>query len=605
MKKIRISRFSSLGSCGVAAAILAGPRPAAAQVDVNPQMPNVLLLVDNSGSMEYLSSSAAYPNCDADTGEDTKSRWIELQEVLTGTINDYSCRRVDRKTAEFVQEYSLDGIRPYDHSYQVPYHRPLSGSCTPAPGLMPSDAFEFPDTATKFRDIGSLSSTCSTWSQANDGLLDIYLNQVRFGLMTFDSLPDAGTGLNGTSPDPDSGMEGLWSYFRGNAARGKPVNCLADRDFEVGARNAGAPPWEGRLMPFGPSSMTQTEIDKKNEQIQKVLLTTRPYGATPIAGMMDDARTFMTLDDTSTNYPGPVTDTFLACRKRVVVLLTDGEPNTDMRPDCAQTGEPNGVCPYPDTPEQVAEKLSKLSPPIKTFVVGFAVSTVTLQDLTQVNCETMDNAALNDNNGVCAQNPGNSPLQACCTLNRIAAAGGSTKAHFAANKDALRQALNAIMADILTETTSRTLPVFAVASTSQSSLASGFRFYSSFVPQQLTLWSGVLERKRIKCEKNDDGKLEVQIKDVDPEAGDDFAANVNSGDGPERRFISVRPDADGLDVAPGPHDPPRHRHGGRRARQLQRYAVRRGRNEFRERNGDAARGHENRLTAAELLHRAR
>ena len=34
--------------------------------DVNPQMPNVLLLVDTSGSMEYKTSSPAFPACKYD-----------------------------------------------------------------------------------------------------------------------------------------------------------------------------------------------------------------------------------------------------------------------------------------------------------------------------------------------------------------------------------------------------------------------------------------------------------------------------------------------------------------------------------------------------------
>ena len=56
---------------------------------------------------------------------------------------------------------------------------------------------------------------------------------------------------------------------------------------EVGARNQGAPPWEGRLVPFGLPSATATN----NQQVQDEILAMRPYGATPIAGLMAEGRT--------------------------------------------------------------------------------------------------------------------------------------------------------------------------------------------------------------------------------------------------------------------------------------------------------------------------
>jgi len=49
------------------------------------------------------------------------------------------------------------------------------------------------------------------------------------------------------------------------------------------------------MVAFGPSIENGTT---RNQWIQEILLTTRPYGATPIAGMMDDARRFIWHDDT-------------------------------------------------------------------------------------------------------------------------------------------------------------------------------------------------------------------------------------------------------------------------------------------------------------------
>src|SRR5215204_3502527 len=80
-----------------ATALAAEPRLAYAQADVNPPLPNVLLLVDNSGSMEYLiAPDAAGKNqlpgsvpgsaCQAGTTPTVLNRWATLVTVLTGQI---------------------------------------------------------------------------------------------------------------------------------------------------------------------------------------------------------------------------------------------------------------------------------------------------------------------------------------------------------------------------------------------------------------------------------------------------------------------------------------------------------------------------------------
>src|SRR5262245_62383240 len=84
----------------------------AQDAEVEPKPPNVLLLVDTSGSMEYMvgvdnaTGKPAYPTC-APTGTSTRSRWIDLLEVLGGTISDYHCQQIDRSTTQFKNEYSL------------------------------------------------------------------------------------------------------------------------------------------------------------------------------------------------------------------------------------------------------------------------------------------------------------------------------------------------------------------------------------------------------------------------------------------------------------------------------------------------------------------
>jgi type IV pilus assembly protein PilY1 len=543
-----------------AGAVISASGAARAQEDVNPPLPNVMLLVDTSGSMEYQSSSTSFPTCDP-TGStpSQKSRWIELLEVLTGSIQNYRCDTVDRNSAAFLNEYSLKGTPPPDYQYMNPYHRPMSGDCTPGPGVLPyPNAYDFPDGAIAYHTYESTSQACAVpFTQANDGLLDSFETRVRFGLMTFDTEPDPSTGVSGTTPDYPGGIAGTWSYFVNQPHSGKPAGCSTLADMEVGARNAAAPPWEGRMVAFGDPDASGTAVETKNEQIQQILLATRPFGATPIAGLLDDARDFFWNDtskdpmNSSLDF-GPSNDPYVlgGCRKNYIVLLTDGEPNLDLRPYCEGDGPPKGVCPYQDTPEQVAFDLANAADPekrIETFVIGFAVSSVTVNG-TSVDCTKLSPSDIDPTNptGLCAQNQSSSALQACCTLSRIAYNGGTNQAYFANDIDSLRSAMSAVLSQISTSTSSRTLPVFASSSNVNDPFAGSYRFFSSFQPQPLDLWSGVLERQRYVCvPPNGGGTPTPQAQPIDPIKGDDFVANVDSGKGSPRTFYSVTPDVSG------------------------------------------------------------
>src|SRR6185503_6019468 len=113
--------------------------------------------------------------------------------------------------------------------------------------------FGWPANSIAFHPYDNAGGTCTTsWAQTEDGVLDVYKDRARFGLMTFDTLPDAGTGASGALlPDGTTGMAGMWSYYLnwqggGSAATGQLPACTPVT-FEVGARNPAAPPWEGRL----------------------------------------------------------------------------------------------------------------------------------------------------------------------------------------------------------------------------------------------------------------------------------------------------------------------------------------------------------------------
>ncbi len=534
-----------LGALLCGATALGVASPAQAQVDVNPPLPNVMFLVDTSGSMEYLASSSTFPTCNPTGSGSEKSRWTDLVEVMTGSVQNYRCYGQSRSSAAFASEYRLPGMpQIYDYQYTNPHNRILSGTCTPGPNpasipALQANPYSYPTDWLKFHTYNS-TTACSTFQQANDGLLDTFRGRVRFGLMTFDTHTDAGTGVSGSVANFPTGMQGTWSYFVGGAKAGHPAGCTTgDYVQEVGARNAAAPPWEGRMVAFGSPNATQSDLQTRADWIQDVLLTTRPYGATPIAGMLSDAYAFMNLDasldplDNTQNF-GPRSDPFIdqGCRKNVIVLLTDGEPNLDLRPFC----ESGGHCPY-ERSEDIAKQFDVDGTPV--FVIGFAVNSVNV-GATTLDCGDLDLS--NPADQTLCSNPANATnreLQACCTLSRIAYNGGTDRAYFPSNRDELRQALSNILSQLV-PTTSRTLPVFAGTGDVRNDFAGSYRVLTSFTPKQFDTWSAVLERQRIVCKtpSNPADPIEPALEPIDPVKGDDFVKNVN--DNPAgRKFYSV------------------------------------------------------------------
>ncbi|HTA91100.1 MAG TPA: hypothetical protein VK745_16030, partial [Polyangiaceae bacterium] len=232
---VRRSRTSlmRLSSLGAALACLAYAAPGAAQADVNPQMPNVLLLVDTSGSMEYTTSSNTFPVCRYDANglipapptTSDKSRWIDLVEVMTGSIVNYDCQSIDRGSAAFKAEYKMSPSTlpnsPYDFLYSNPYHRPMSGGCVVGPGTLdPTNPAAFPGTSFNYHAYNNTASSCG-FNQSPDGILDAFQSGIRFGLMTFD-----------TDPSPDQGELGTYSYVVGPAHFGLPTGCTTPSPME-------------------------------------------------------------------------------------------------------------------------------------------------------------------------------------------------------------------------------------------------------------------------------------------------------------------------------------------------------------------------------------
>jgi type IV pilus assembly protein PilY1 len=567
------------------------PKSAAAQVDTNPPLQNVMLLVDTSGSMEYAPDGKKVTCDQVDAslknekqGTSEKNRWTQLVEVLTGDVADFSCYTQDRTSDAFRDEYNLSGSNAADYNYHVPNHRILSGTgasaCTIGRGVLDPNPFLWGTTPFKYHLWNSPSTACTSFQQSQTGLLDAYRDRIRFGLMTFDTSVEAGTGVAGlTSPDYATGVAGTWSYFlnwRSNSdctsntscAKGRPAGCSTNTPVEVGARNAGAPPWEGRMVPFGSPVADIADVRTTNDHIQQVLTAVRPFGATPINGLLSDARDFLRSDDdddyisnktcdhaTGIGCFGPRRDALVSegCRKNFLILLTDGEPNLDLRPFCEGTsGGYDGMCPYADKSFEIVRDLATPGMgQVKTFVIGFAVSLVDTGTPNPVDCgQISQKGALGagdtfDPQNICGANM-NPKLSACCNLAKIAFYGGTTNAYFATNATELRTAMAAILRSIDGKVSTRTLPVFASAANEK--LGGAYSFFSSFRADNADVWSGVLERQRTQCISQTTGPLTtITPKDlpIESDKGDKFSENVNAADGSHpRRFYTVLADAD-------------------------------------------------------------
>jgi len=642
--RMRIARSLAAASSGVAL-VLAGADARAQQFDLNPPLPDVLLLVDNSGSMERMvdgtlpednaANACDVSNCVVANGTPPvttctlatrasplaqfppPNRWNNVLQALTGSpANGYHCIAMPRAAGStFATEYAINGASPYDTGYYLPYHRAVamdpatpagasqttgSKPCVFAPGSLPGQASgtggvgqspgyasggkasDFPAGAIINRPYGQLNvtntpspgitSTCN-FAQNPDGLLGTYQDLIRFGLMTFDQDPSAGTGVSFTGANPPqvlatgsgAAFTGMWSYFPGwdgssaaNPASGWPSTACQQGSpttpdiFELGARNPAAPPWEGRMVYF-PTDETQATRDAQNAQIQAVLNATRPYGGTPMAGLFADAQYYFTNDPNGPNNPTSGKGDSLTkggCRKQFIILLTDGAPNEDMRTTCGASNNPPTPCPY-NTPDWTANALANPTGgqnPVYTYVIGFAVSSAANDQGTVVNCEQLNVST------DCASIATTDALYPCCELQKIAVAGAppntpSPHAYFANNPNDLQAALGAIFSQIARATTTRTVPAYSpsvtnVTYTAGTNTPNQEIFYGYFTPAPVTPtagslatvgepWSGDVTRSRYIC-----GATGAVQQPLSTSSGDDFASNLNTNN-PARYFVAI------------------------------------------------------------------
>jgi type IV pilus assembly protein PilY1 len=579
-------------SVALAVAVASVAPAARAQQAEDPIPPDVLLLLDTSGSMEDLiddrrqaqlnnpdpNRSAALPTCTYGPNDvtprgsspDLPNRWGTAVQSLTGTVKPYfACARTPRDIGSaFDAEYTINGATPYDRGYFIPFHRPVSVSggvpCVLGPPTTNtySPLGTWTDSNVYGHVLGARAQPC-VFDQNVDGALDRYGELVRFGLMTFDNDPNPGLGSTTAASSwvPSQIYTGAFSYYQGWFTGAPPGSYRVPTDYpatapasqvawEVGARHWRAPEWEGRLMGFPEPFAAPGDRVNWSNRVQRVIAAMRPYGGTPIAGMLADAFTFLVNENTTDgDFRSPNADPFRTCRKRYALLITDGGENLDLRGDrnpalprqgCEAFGGAN--CPY-KRPWDIANDLYRAG--VSVVVVGFAVERPTNRTNNAYTCgQLAANQALFDATCSSTNQYTQYLYQPCCQLQKIAKAGqgyaGDARAYFVETAYELDLAIDKILSEISSRAITHTVPVSTGPVVSfngdTSVLVAGASTYTASLQRLVNRPNiGNLVRRRFDCGVG---------REVSPDRskGDDFSSNMATHSRARRFFGSVPAD---------------------------------------------------------------
>lgn len=458
----------------VLALVAAGGSTAQAQEpDVRNIRPAVMLLVDTSGSMEYAlnARSGAVAGRVADCSRAERDRWVSLVEVLTGRIPSFSCTSMNRRI-------SYPGAP--DQYYPLHYALPRSaGNPFVAGGPFPQE----------------------------NGILDTYLERVKFGLMVYDNLYGLYTGVDEDlimMPEAafiaagdawNRGVRGDFSY--GPNRRLTFPGCAGAYMVNAGARHDGLPSTldgstemippaaGGALVSFGVDTAADPNLFRTvNASIQQRLLTTRPYGSTPTAALLQDYEFYLNNHpDAAPPVVGGALDRLAACRPQYAILITDGQPSDPFR-STMRCDTPGYTCPY-DRSADIVSRLCGVGADGRCTSSRFrGLFAVLFQPGTAADADV---------------------AQATTIMNQIASVGGTCRtpgacAYLATDPASLSAAITAALDRASPGARTRTTPSFGSVSLSgggqgQFEITSGF-----LVGDHTQPWHGVLNRQRIECD---------------------------------------------------------------------------------------------------------
>jgi type IV pilus assembly protein PilY1 len=417
--------------------------------------PNVLMVLDNSNSMDEAPNGAAAGSNSPDSKSETS------RGVIKRILADYA-GRMSVGLMAYGQKNVNSGhlyTSPYDSSYDPANYKPG----TAVPRESKTKMFRFPNptspgnyiyynVALPFYDTNKFSgefcySANSGFPSGPNGSYTCYTTKTG----TSDGAPGtSGSGYSGSShgasffPTDSDYAQGISSFgtrisyhyvsatWMSNESPGRgylyvPVKPLDD------AQTATLLAKLACNIPGKPSPCTDTGIRNAGlTPIEGTLLTAKDY----FAGSLSQSSEGKTSD----TYPLPTT-----CAKNYVILLTDGLPSTDKSGKAISD-------PAAAINAAAAAAKALYDSGVATYVVGFALPY------------------------------GTDPA----TLDKIAIAGGTSKSYLASDKTSLDAAMDAIFSDIDAQSGSS-----GAVSTNSTGLTSDTRvFKASFNPAD---WSGRLE----------------------------------------------------------------------------------------------------------------
>jgi len=487
--------------------------------------PTVTILFDTSGSMEWLDNEDEYPVCltspaeypgltgpctldtDCSLGQTCergrcafiRSRYHTAVEVLTGSIENYypvcEDRSQDSSRIDQLPSSPPQGIR----------HTIACSSDGTLGGTFADECYRTPDGST---------IAPPGFRQADDGLIDLYGSFIYFGFMAFDSFPDA-------SQDG----RGMWSYGAEGISPtpgANPQACASASDcWNLGGRRPGADVPGATIAPLDPSDDSITRRAQINQETQNSIRSIVPYWSTPIGAILEDALTFHAIGDEgyyswyAANVPGAVNgefdysrglpDLYAECRKRYVILITDGLPTYY---DCVRRGDSPSNDAWSTgcegywykNAEYYAARL--LDQGVTTYVIGFNIV-----------------------------EPVGSEGLALERLGRIAEAGGTDEVFFADGSRELLFQLGDILTQIASGTPSRTRP--ATTTRLSGSRIGEYRFQAFFeIKPESKYWTGNIQRLSWEC-AGGELQSEPTIEDV--------ASRLDLREPSERRILTASP----------------------------------------------------------------
>ncbi|MBW2277059.1 MAG: hypothetical protein JRF63_06170, partial [Deltaproteobacteria bacterium] len=395
---------------------------AAAQITGELVNPNVMLVVDSSGSMDWLqghpiSAGASWQEAGAAcAAQDANQRtaWQKLLDVLLGSIpaDEYHCMTESPEIRpaladDTVQSDVLENISeyresPHSHYRAVPcetddwntdYQQCIGNTLDPADGAVHGDIWCLD------ADWDTVNNVCYDYhplarSRRTNGILERYSSLVRFGLMTYDNKPaPAASGVD-TLADPH---EGLWDYGVSRSWRckewyyGEMAGDLSD--YPACTWNAGTrtndPNAVGRLVPIS------DDVAASNQAMRSSLAATEPLYCSPMGSLLDDVGYYFH------NHPDVLpsgeggNDRYFWCRPKLVIFISDGQPtpafefpqdycdvDSEAPPGPKEAISPSTIyrCPWNSSNTEAAELFSLVDPadadPVLLVVIGFNVPSV-------------------------------------------------------------------------------------------------------------------------------------------------------------------------------------------------------------------------------------